>query len=88
MRQPGQLRQLRPAVHDDVVSMPRRELRECVRRPVPRTMVEELRRRYGLELEVDLDAVALVGADAPPCLVEGEALLVVTGDDLLQLIPR
>jgi hypothetical protein len=35
LRQPGQLRQPCPAVHDDVVTVPLREPRKRVRRPVP-----------------------------------------------------
>ena len=41
-----------------------------------------------LELQVDLDAVPLVGPDLPPVLAEGKALLVAARDDRHQIRPR
>jgi uncharacterized phosphosugar-binding protein len=52
-----------------------------------RSAVVEVRRRgLGGELEVDVDAVALVRTDPLAGFVEGKALLIVVGDDLLQLL--
>src|SRR5689334_21402998 len=62
------------AVRDD-------RLDEALGRPV----LQRLRRRDPLEPEVDGDAVALVRADPAAVGVEGEALLVVARDDLVEL---
>src|SRR5262249_14186202 len=55
---------------------------------VPGAVIQLLRRLELFELEVHVDAVALVGADARAALVEGEALLVARGDDEVKIRAR
>jgi hypothetical protein len=50
-------------------------------------MVEDGRRLGRLQLQVNRDAVALVGTDKDPCGVEGETLLVVARYHFLKLGP-
>src|SRR5689334_21612237 len=57
------------------------------RRPA-RAVIEHVWWSCRRELEIDSHAMSLAGADALTRCVEGEALFVVAGDDLLQLRPR
>src|SRR3954447_24892239 len=47
-------------------------------------MVEERRRVGERRGQIDFDGVSLTGANSPSVVAEGEALLVVVGDDPLQ----
>src|SRR4051794_13979475 len=51
-----------------------------------RAMEQQIGRRRRREAEVDLDAVALVGADPRAGVVEAQAALVVARDDLAQIV--
>src|SRR5689334_4444032 len=60
-------------------------LRDAVRGPVPGAVVEKLGWFDRLKLQVNLHAVALVGADQPTGRIECEALLIVPRHDLVQI---
>src|SRR5258707_10688958 len=47
-------------------------------------MIEQVGRDRGLQLKINLDAMALIGTDARTRIVKREALLVVMSDDFIQ----
>lgn len=59
-----------------------------VEKPIRGPVVEDIRRSDWLVGEVDVDRMALIGADALAIFAEGESLLVAFGDEALEQRPR
>ena len=59
-----------------------------VDKPIDRAVIEDRRWRRGRERELDLDRVALIGADARAVFGQREPLLVAGRDDLIELGAR
>ena len=74
---------------DVVTRHPPKSLRAYrLHRSLACSMIENIGRDRGRELQIDFDAVSLAGADTPAGLVEREPLLVVLGDHALELLAR